>query len=124
MTRSELIDGLAEDNRHLTLSDVERIVAAFFDEMTTALARGQRVELRGFGNFTVKHRKARIRRNPGPGRRWRRAENCAVLPGRWSGATEHTLTQAFIQAISTYLDSLRFGQTQQSSLRRRRVVPA
>ena len=67
MTRSELIDGLAEDNPHLTRGDVERIVAAFFDEMTTALARGQRVELRGFGNFTVKHRKARIGRNPRTG---------------------------------------------------------
>ena len=67
MTRSELIDGLAEDNPHLTRGDVERIVAAFFDEMTTALARGKRVELRGFGNFTVKHRKARIGRNPRTG---------------------------------------------------------
>ena len=67
MTRSELIDGLAEDNPHLTRGDVERIVAAFVDEMTTALARGQRVELRGFGNFTLKHRKARIGRNPRTG---------------------------------------------------------
>ena len=67
MTRSELIVGMAEDNPHLTIAQVERIVAAFFDEMTNALARGQRVELRGFGNFTVKHRKARIGRNPRTG---------------------------------------------------------
>ena len=46
MTRSELIAGLAEDNPHLTVGDVERIVAAFFDEMTEALARGARVEPR------------------------------------------------------------------------------
>lgn len=67
MTRSELIAGLAEDNPHLTLADVERIVAALFDEMTDALARGERVELRGFGAFTVKRRNARAGRNPRTG---------------------------------------------------------
>lgn len=67
MTRSELIAGLAEDNPHLTVSDVEKIVSAFFDEMTTALARGERVELRGFGAFTVKRRQARAGRNPRTG---------------------------------------------------------
>jgi integration host factor subunit beta len=67
MTRSELIAGLAEDNPHLTMADVERIVAALFDEMTDALARGERVELRGFGAFTVKHRNARAGRNPRTG---------------------------------------------------------
>ncbi len=67
MTRSELIAGLAEDNPHLTLADVERIVSSFFDEMTAALARGERVELRGFGAFTVKHRNARAGRNPRTG---------------------------------------------------------
>jgi integration host factor subunit beta len=67
MTRSELIAGLAEDNPHLTVADVERIVAAFFDEMTSALARGERVELRGFGAFTVKRRNARSGRNPRTG---------------------------------------------------------
>jgi integration host factor subunit beta len=67
MTRSELIAGLAEDNPHLTVADVERIVAALFDEMTEALARGARVELRGFGAFTVKRRNARAGRNPRTG---------------------------------------------------------
>ncbi len=67
MTRSELIAGLAEDNSHLTMADVERIVAALFDEMTGALARGDRVELRGFGAFTVKRRNARAGRNPRTG---------------------------------------------------------
>ena len=67
MTRSELIAGLAEDNPHLTVADVERIVAAFFNEMTSALARGERVELRGFGAFTVKRRNARTGRNPRTG---------------------------------------------------------
>ena len=67
MTRSELIAGLTEDNPQLTSADVERIVAALFDEMTSALARGERVELRGFGAFTVKHRNARAGRNPRTG---------------------------------------------------------
>jgi integration host factor subunit beta len=67
MTRSELIAGLAEDNPHLTVAEVERIVAALFDEMTDALARGERVELRGFGAFTVKLRGARSGRNPRTG---------------------------------------------------------
>lgn len=67
MTRSELVAGLAEDNPHLTMADVERIVAAFFDELTNALGRGERVELRGFGAFTVKHRNARAGRNPRTG---------------------------------------------------------
>ncbi len=67
MTRSELIAGLAEDNPHLTIADVERIVATLFDEMTIALARGERVELRGFGAFTVKRRNARAGRNPRTG---------------------------------------------------------
>jgi integration host factor subunit beta len=67
MTRSELILGMAEDNPHLTIAQVERIVAVFFDEMTTALARGQRVELRGFGAFDVKYRKAWVGRNPRTG---------------------------------------------------------
>jgi len=67
MTRSELIDGLAEDNPHLKIGDIERIVAAFFDEMTSALVRGERVELRGFGAFAVKYRKAWVGRNPRTG---------------------------------------------------------
>lgn len=67
MTRSELIAGLAEDNPHLTVADVEKIVSALFDEMTAALSRGERVELRGFGAFTVKSRQARSGRNPRTG---------------------------------------------------------
>ncbi len=67
MTRSELIAGLVEDNPHLTIADVERIVSTLFDEMTGALARGERVELRGFGAFTVKRRAARMGRNPRTG---------------------------------------------------------
>ena len=68
MTRSELVVGMAEDTPHLTIAQGERIVAAFFDEMTSTMARGERVELRGFGAFSVKHRKARVGRNPRTGK--------------------------------------------------------
>ncbi len=67
MTKSELILRLAEKNPHLYHRDVERIVTAIFDEITVALARGDRVELRGFGAFSVKRRDARIGRNPRTG---------------------------------------------------------
>ncbi len=67
MTKSELIQRLAERNPHLTHRDVERIVSTVFDEITAALARGDRVELRGFGAFSVKHREARTGRNPRTG---------------------------------------------------------
>jgi integration host factor subunit beta len=67
MTKSELIQHLAEHNPHLYQRDVERIVTAIFDEITAALARGDRVELRGFGAFSVKKRDARSGRNPRTG---------------------------------------------------------
>ena len=53
MIRSELIQKLADENPHLYQRDVERIVNTIFDEVTAAMARGDRVELRGFGAFSV-----------------------------------------------------------------------
>nr|WP_294547747.1 integration host factor subunit beta [uncultured Rhodopila sp.] len=67
MTKSELIAELASANPHLRGQDVETIVATIFEEISYALARGERVELRGFGAFTVKHREARTGRNPRTG---------------------------------------------------------
>lgn len=67
MTKSELIQRLAERNPHLYMRDVERIVDTIFDEITAALAKGDRVELRGFGAFSVKKREARTGRNPRTG---------------------------------------------------------
>ena len=67
MTKSELIQRLAERNPHLYMRDVEKIVDTVFDEITKALAHGDRVELRGFGAFSVKQREARMGRNPRTG---------------------------------------------------------
>lgn len=67
MIKSELIQNIAAANPHLYHRDVERIVNVIFDEIVDALARGDRVELRGFGAFTVKHRPAREGRNPRTG---------------------------------------------------------
>ncbi len=67
MIKSELILRLAEANPHLYQRDVERIVSTIFDEIAAALARGDRVELRGFGAFSIKQRPARVGRNPRTG---------------------------------------------------------
>jgi integration host factor subunit beta len=67
MTKSELILRLAKRYPHLYKSVVERIVDTMFDEIAEALARGDRVELRDFGAFSVKKRDARTGRNPSTG---------------------------------------------------------
>ena len=74
MIKSELILRLAEANPHLYQRDIERIVATIFDEITSALARGDRVELRGFGAFSIKRRPARTGRNPRTGQSVKVAE--------------------------------------------------
>ena len=67
MTKSQLVQSLMRDNPHLYHRDVERLVATVFDEIASALERGERVELRGFGAFSVKRRNARLGRNPRTG---------------------------------------------------------
>lgn len=67
MIKSELIQKIAEANPHLFQRDVERIVGTIFEEISAALERGDRVELRGFGAFSVKSRPARTGRNPRTG---------------------------------------------------------
>lgn len=67
MIRSELIQKIAEENPHLTQRDVERIVSTVFEEVIEAMCDGNRVELRGFGAFSVKKRDARQGRNPRTG---------------------------------------------------------
>lgn len=67
MIKSELVQTIAEQNPHLFQRDVENIVNAILDEISNALADGDRVELRGFGAFSVKNRGARTGRNPRTG---------------------------------------------------------
>ena len=67
MTKSDLIKRLALANPHLYLRDIERIVHTVFEEISEALTRGDRVELRGFGAFSVRARTARTGRNPRTG---------------------------------------------------------
>ena len=68
MTKSDLILRLTDKYPHLLQRDIERIVNAMFDEISHALARGNRVELRGFGAFSIKKREARQGRNPRTGK--------------------------------------------------------
>lgn len=67
MIRSELIQLISDENPHLYRRDVEKIVNTVFDEIIDAMANGNRVELRGFGAFSVKKRESRIGRNPRTG---------------------------------------------------------
>lgn len=67
MIRSELIYKVSEEYPHLGQQDVDRIVTTIFDEIIDAMSRGERVELRGFGAFSVKKRDARTGRNPRTG---------------------------------------------------------
>lgn len=67
MIRSELVQRLADANSGLKLAEVEQIVDIFFDEIVEQLAKGGRVELRGFGAFSTRARDARIGRNPRTG---------------------------------------------------------
>ena len=64
MIKSELIRRILKQNPHLYLQDVEKIVDTLFDEIITSMARGKRVELRGFGTFSVNVHEARTGRNP------------------------------------------------------------
>ncbi|MCB1490460.1 MAG: integration host factor subunit beta [Rhodobiaceae bacterium] len=69
MIKSELVQRIASANPHLYQRDVEHIINTILDEIVGALARGERVELRGFGAFSVKNRPARVGRNPRTGDR-------------------------------------------------------
>ncbi len=67
MIRSELLQALAKDNPDLRAEDVEQVVDIFFEEIAERLAKGGRVELRGFGAFSTRQRDARKGRNPRTG---------------------------------------------------------
>ena len=67
MIKSELVQRISQQNPHLYQRDVEHIVNTILNEITNALGRGDRVELRGFGAFSIKNRPARTGRNPRTG---------------------------------------------------------
>ena len=67
MIRSELVQKLMDENPHLSQGDVERVISTIFEEIITTMANGGRVELRGFGAFSVKKRGSRQGRNPRTG---------------------------------------------------------
>lgn len=71
MTKRELIEKLADKVKDLSLKDSEIVVNTVFESMTEALASGDRIEIRGFGSFQVKERKAREGRNPRTGKKVR-----------------------------------------------------
>ncbi len=67
MTRSELIEKIQKKFPHLTQKNIEKVVTVIFNTITDALVTNRRVEFRGFGSFTVRHREERIGRNPRTG---------------------------------------------------------
>lgn len=67
MTKSELIEQLSKKQPHLALQDVELAVKCVLEQMAQSLATNERIEVRGFGSFSLHHRKPRIGRNPKTG---------------------------------------------------------
>jgi integration host factor subunit beta len=67
VTKSELIETLAKQQPHLALRDVELAVKCIIEQMNYALASGERIEIRGFGSFSLHHREPRVGRNPKTG---------------------------------------------------------
>jgi integration host factor subunit beta len=76
MTKSELIDRLAEQQKHLAHVDVELSVKSILEQMSAALASGDRIEIRGFGSFSLHYRAPRMGRNPKTG-------EAVALPGKY-----------------------------------------
>jgi len=76
MTKSELIDRLAEEQKHLAHVDVELSVKSILEQMSAALATGDRIEIRGFGSFSLHYRAPRMGRNPKTG-------EAVALPGKY-----------------------------------------
>lgn len=75
MTKSELIDRMAETQTHLAHLDVEFGVKSILEQMSVSLADGDRIEIRGFGSFSLHYRAPRMGRNPKTG-------EAVALPGK------------------------------------------
>lgn len=85
MTRSDIINKLAERYPQLTQLDTKLVVTTLLDAMADAMSRGERIEIRGFGSFSVGYRKPRQGRNPATG-------EAVQVPGknvvRWKAGKE------------------------------------
>ena len=99
MIKSELIQKISDENPHLFQRDVERLVDTIFSEITVALSEGRRAELRGFGAFSVKHRKPRLGRNPRTGVSVKVQDLAPNVPIRLNTTHERLITQANIQTL-------------------------
>lgn len=75
MTKSELIELLADEHTHLSQTDVELAVRSILEQLSRALAEGDRIEIRGFGSFSLHYRPPRMGRNPKTG-------DAVALPGK------------------------------------------
>lgn len=75
MTKSELIDNIAQRQSHLAYKDVELSVKSLLEHMSSSLSSGERIEIRGFGSFSLHFRPPRIGRNPKTG-------SAVSLPGK------------------------------------------
>jgi integration host factor subunit beta len=67
MTRSELVQILSEKQPYLSFKEIEKVVKVIFDDMALALSKGERIEIRGFGSFSIRFRPPRVARNPRTG---------------------------------------------------------
>ena len=76
MTKSELIEAIAREQSHLAYKDVELAVKHMLEQMSQTLAGGERIEIRGFGSFSLHFRPPRIGRNPKTG-------EAVALPGKY-----------------------------------------
>jgi len=78
MTRSELVKNLCVKFPHLKEKEIEAVIAVIFQEISTSLSSGKRVELRGFGAFSLRKREARVARNPRTGEQVKVADRNSV----------------------------------------------
>jgi len=76
ITKSELIESLSQKQKHLSYRDVEFAVKSLIEQMAQSLARGERIEIRGFGSFSLHYRPPRVGRNPKTG-------ESVPLPGKY-----------------------------------------
>ena len=128
MIKSELVLKIAEQNPHLYQRDVENIVNAILDTIADALARGDRVELRGFGAFSVKKRDARTGRNPRTGETVSVAEkvispkSSPSVTGRYSTNTRRDSPGASVVLLKP--SRIRNGPAIATSSRRQPSLPS